>query len=114
MKTVNNVSSISSISISVQRLRNLTTGILHTKMDDIYKDISLITGEPGVMTHMLPAACRALKPFLEKRLDESFWDNTFNTNNKSSIEILPLSEEEKKEFFNLFSLEIGKTWNRSC
>jgi len=37
-----------------KRLRNLTTHRLHTKLDHIYEDLEWISGETGLMTHMLP------------------------------------------------------------
>ncbi len=35
----------------IQRLRNLTTGILHTEIGHIYEDIESITGAKGVMAN---------------------------------------------------------------
>lgn len=48
--------------LDIQRVRNLTTGRLHTKMDDIYEDIEFLTGEKGIMTHMLLRAREAMMP----------------------------------------------------
>ena len=62
-----------------QRIRNLSTGILHTKMQDIYEDIEYLTGANGVMTHMLPNASRAIKPYIEKfATDQKFWNSEFD------------------------------------
>ena len=36
--------------MNIQRLRNLTTGRLHTEMGHIYEDLGIITGETGLMT----------------------------------------------------------------
>lgn len=59
--------------ITAQRLRNLTTGRLHTEMDDIYADLEMITGESGLMTHMLPGALRCVTPWLHGcKLDERY------------------------------------------
>ena len=54
--------------MDIQRLRNLTTGRLHTKMEHIYADIEHLTGAEGVMTHQLPNACRALEPYLREKV----------------------------------------------
>lgn len=43
---------------------NVLTGHLHTNMDDIYKFFNNVI-EPGIMTHMLPRALKAIKPMLE-------------------------------------------------
>ena len=56
------------VSIPHSRVLNLTTLILHTKMEDVYEDIERITGMPGVMTHQLPAAGKALLPYLRQHL----------------------------------------------
>ena len=50
--------------MDIQRIRNLTTGSLHTDMDHVYKDIEYIVGEKGIMTHMIPNACSSLEPYL--------------------------------------------------
>lgn len=48
--------------VDTQRLRSLTTFILHTEMVHIYEDLERITGERGLMTHMLPRMARAVQP----------------------------------------------------
>ena len=83
--------------MDIQRLRNLTTGRLHTKMEDIYADIERLTGEEGVMTHMLPNACRALKPYLrEKAPDERLWRDEYDTTHTGEIDVPPMDESERK------------------
>lgn len=60
--------------MDIQRLRNLTTGRLHTDIACIYEDLELITGQKGLMTHMLPRVLEAVKPWLlEHVTDELFW-----------------------------------------
>lgn len=86
-----------------QRLRNLTTGILHTKMDDIYKDVEYLTGERGVMTHMLPNAFKAMQTFLQERLtDARFWDGQFDTTHDGETEIAPMTPQEARDFWQRF------------
>ena len=66
--------------MNIQRLRNLTTGRLHTEMGHIYEDLGAITGEKGLMTHMLPRAMRAVEPWLRKHVTEQrFWDGEYDT-----------------------------------
>jgi hypothetical protein len=85
--------------MDIQRLRNLTTGRLHTKMDDIYQDIEWLVGESGIMTHMLPRAVRALEPFLKEQCpDEKFWLDEYDTTHTGTIDINPLSAEQRGEF----------------
>ena len=66
--------------MDIQRLRNLTTGRLHTEIGHIYEDLETITGERGLMTHMLPRAARAVEPWLREHVTEKrFWDGEYDT-----------------------------------
>jgi len=89
--------------VDIQRLRNLTTGILHTKMDDIYLDIEYFTGAHGVMTHMLPSACRALEPYLRAKVaDVRFWNVRHDPSHVGDIEIPPMDEAALRDFWGRF------------
>ena len=52
--------------MDIQRLRNGATGKLHTDIGHVYEDLEIITGEKGLMTHMLPRVCNAVRPWLQK------------------------------------------------
>jgi hypothetical protein len=85
--------------VDIQRLRNLTTGRLHTEMSHIYIDLENITGEHGLMTHMLPRALRAIEPWLRKRVTEPrFWDGECDTSHNGEFELPTPTEEDRKEF----------------
>lgn len=74
--------------MDIQRLRNLTTGRLHTEMGHIYEDLGWITGEQGLMTHMLPRALDAVKPWLEEHVNEPrFWDGEWDTTHTGEYEL---------------------------
>jgi len=89
--------------IDIQRLRNLTTGILHTEAGHIYLDIEAIVCETGIYTHMLPNACRALEPYLKKHLkDQRFWDGKFDLKHIGQVEIPVMGESEMKEFWTRY------------
>jgi hypothetical protein len=76
--------------MDIQRLRNLTTGRLHTDVGFIYQDIEYLTGEKGVMTHMLPNAMRALEPWLREKLsDRRLWDGEYDPSHIGEIDIEP-------------------------
>lgn len=63
-----------------QRLRNLTTGRLHTEIGHVYEDLEAITGERGLMTHMLPRAAQAVEPWLREHVtDARFWNGEYDT-----------------------------------
>lgn len=90
--------------MDIQRLRNLTTGKLHTKMDDIYEDLEKLTGIEGVMTHQLPGACRALRPWLKQVApDARLWDGKYDPSHTGEIELPECSQEEANEILKRFA-----------
>lgn len=90
--------------MNIQRLRNLTTGRLHTEMGHIYQDIEHLTGLPGIMTHQIPNAMRALKPWLRERVpDKRFWDGEYDTSHIGEYDIEPMTDDEREECFSRFS-----------
>ena len=90
--------------MDTQRVRNLTTGRLHTKMEDIYTDIEILTGEEGVMTHQLPNACRALEPYLREHVtDERFWNGEYDTTHIGETAIPPMGEEDREKMWRRYS-----------
>ena len=89
--------------MNAQRLRNLTTGKLHTSVEHVYQDIEYLTGEAGIMTHHVPNATLALEPFLrEKLLDERFWDERFDPTHVGDVAIVPMTEDESEAIFERF------------
>lgn len=90
--------------MNIQRLRSLTTGILHTKISDIYEDIEFLIGETGIMTHQIPNAMRALRPWLREKVhDVRFWDGKFDTSHTGDFPIEPMPYSERQEFFQRYS-----------
>lgn len=89
--------------MDIQRLRNLTTGKLHTQMEHIYEDIGALAGIEGVMTHQLPNAVEAMKPWLRKVVaDPRFWDGAFDTSHTGEIEIPVMTQQERDETLDRF------------
>ena len=85
--------------MDIQRLRNLTTGRLHTKIEHVYQDIEYLTGEKGIMTHMLPNACRALQIYLRQQApDPRLWEDAYDTSHNGEVEIKPMNKSELEEF----------------
>lgn len=92
--------------MDIQRLRNLTTGRLHTKIDHIYKDLETITGEIGLMTHMLPRAMRAVEPWLREHVvDSRFWDGKYDTTHTGEIELPAPSELDRQAMFKRYAAQ---------
>lgn len=90
--------------MNIQRVRNLTTGVLHTPVSDIYKDIEAITGTEGMMTHQIGNALDALRPYLRTVLhDERYWDGAWDTEHAGEVDVPPMNDQQRKEFFARFA-----------
>lgn len=82
--------------MNIQRLRNLTTGRLHTEMGHIYEDLGAITGETGLMTHMLPRVLRAVEPWLREHVTEvRFWDGSYDPAHTGEIDLPEPTEADR-------------------
>lgn len=91
--------------MDIQRVRNLTTGIIHTEMQHIYEDIRYITGIEHIFTHMLPKFHSAMLPYLKNNIkDPIFWNDKYDTSHIGEIELKTMNTIEKQEFLN----KIGK------
>ena len=78
-----------------QRLRNLTTGRLHTEMGHIYQDLGMIVGDDGLMTHMLPRVMRAIEPWLREQVtDPRFWDGEFDKTHVGELPLRAMTAQE--------------------
>lgn len=82
--------------MDIQRLRNLTTRRLHTEMQHIYEDLEIITGESGLMTHMLPRAMRSVEPWLRQHVtDARFWDGKYDPSHVGEYPLLQSTAEDR-------------------
>lgn len=89
--------------MDIQRLRNLTTGRLHTEIGHVYQDIEYMTGELGIMTHMLPRALNALEPLLRSRsMDARLWNGEYDTAHVGDVEVKPLDDRELAAFWSAY------------
>ena len=92
--------------MDIQRLRNLTTGKLHTEIGHVYEDLETITGEKGLMTHMLPRACRAIEPWLREHVtDQRFWDGEWDQEHTGEIDLPEPSAEDREKMFELYAAQ---------
>jgi len=92
--------------MDIQRLRNLTTGRLHTEIAHVYEDLGIITGELGLMTHMLPRALRAAEPWLREHVtDPRFWDGQHDPAHTGEIDLPVSSAEDRRQMFERFAAQ---------
>lgn len=88
--------------MDIQRLRNLTTGRLHTETDHIYEDLRTITGQKG----LLPRAIRAIEPWLREQVkDNRFWDGEYDLSHTGDIELPEPTEEERAAMFENYKAQ---------
>jgi len=89
-----------------QRLRNLSNGRLHTEIGHIYEDLETITGERGLMTHMLPRAVRAVKPWLREHVaDPRFWDGEYDTAHTGEYTLPEPTAEDRLAMFERYKAQ---------
>lgn len=84
--------------MKAQRLRNLTTAKLHTKMAHIYEDLELITGQQSgsFLTHQLPDVLDAVLPWLkEKVTDQRFWDGRYDPDHTGKFKLPQSTRQEQ-------------------
>ena len=72
-------------------------------MGCIYEDLETITGEKGLMTHMLPRVMTAVGPWLKKNVtDQRYWDGKYDPNHTGDYDLPTPTDDERKEMFRLF------------
>lgn len=92
--------------MDIQRLRNLTTGRLHTEMGHIYEDLGAINGEQGLMTHMLPRAMTAVEPWLREHVtDPRFWDDEYDPTHNGEYALPEPTAEDRTAMFERYKAQ---------
>lgn len=92
--------------MNIQRLRNLTTGYLHTDIGHVYEDLELLTGQKGVMTHMLPRLIRAIEPWLLKVVtDNRFWDDKYDPTHNGEYELPEPTHAEREQVIKNYTAQ---------
>lgn len=83
--------------MDIQRLRSLTTGRLHTKMEHIYQDLGFIVSDDGLMTHMLPRVMKAVEPWLREQVKEPrFWNGEYDVTHVGEYPLRAMTSEESE------------------
>ena len=90
--------------VTSQQLRNLTTGRLHTEMGDIYSLIDFITQSPGIMTHQIPRAVKAIEPWLREQVPAvRFWNGEYDPSHEGEYDLAHMTADENAAFFERYS-----------
>lgn len=90
--------------MDIQRLRNLTTSRLHTKMEHIYEDFGFIVGDEGLMTHMIPRVSKAVEPWLREQVtDQRFWDGEYDVTHMGDYPLRAMTKEESSAALERFA-----------
>jgi hypothetical protein len=98
--------------MDIQRLRNLTTNKLHTKVSDIYEDIAFLTGEPATKPHQLADILGVIEMYLYDRLEDNrFWNDTFDPSHIGEIDIPPMDEEFKRQIWDTHQIDLNPSKN---
>lgn len=92
---------------SFQRLRNLTTDILHTSSEDVENDLGEILGIGDALPHfMVEKMIPSIRDFLKKNLlDERFWDNKLDTSHVGMMTISRPTDSELGKIWTLYNKE---------
>lgn len=86
--------------MDIQRLRNITTGRLHTEMGHVYEDLEIITGQNGLITHMLPRASRSVEPWLREHVtDTRFWNGEYDITHTGDLALPEPTAEDRAAMF---------------
>jgi hypothetical protein len=92
--------------MDIQRLRNLTTGRLHTEIGHVYQDLETITGQKGLMTHMLPRVARAVEPWLREHVtDQRFWADEYDTTHTGEHPLPEATEQDRAAMFERYKAQ---------
>ena len=72
----------------------------------LLEDLGTITGETGLMTHMLPRAMRAVEPWLRQHVtDARFWDGAFDQTHTGEIELPTPTDADRKAMFERYAAQ---------
>lgn len=97
------------------KLRNITSGVLHTEIGDVYEFFNKYTGHDGIMTHHIPSAYKAMNPILKRKLPEEWFTKEWIKDHEwlqKEVEVVDLAEDEKQEFWKSFDGYSTEMWGK--
>ena len=93
-----------------QRLRNLTTGKIHTNFDDVVEDLQKIFGDKYKTTSMTAGALNnAIRPWLMAQgLDDRFWDGRYDVTHTGTTQLHTPTPDEREEIGQRYGVELRR------
>lgn len=86
---------------SKHQILNITIGRLHTGIGDVYEFFNKVI-EPGIMTHHLPNACKAINPILREKFSEDFFVDEYRPETKNEEMEFEFTDQDKERFWIAF------------
>ena len=75
-------------------------------MCHIYEDLGWLTGQPGLMTHMLPRALVATTPWLKEHVtDQRFWDGKYDITHTGEYTLPEPTEADRAAMFAIYKAQ---------
>jgi len=85
--------------MNIQRIRNLTTGILHTRQEHVQEDLEFLFGHELPET-LIPEIASAIMPWLREKLqDERLFNPEYDPNQQGDVNLQPLTKPERESFW---------------
>ena len=92
--------------MDIQRIRNITTGIIHTSFEEMSKDIQMITGIEGVTTIGIPYVGRLAQLFLKEQFpDPRFWERAMDETHVGELEVRNMTMDDRQRIFEAYRAE---------
>lgn len=88
--------------MQIQRIRNLTTGIIHTKREHVQEDFEFLVGHEIPET-LLPEVAAAIMPWFRERLTNlRFFDGILDLDHTGEVEIDPMTKPEREALWGRY------------
>ena len=89
--------------VSLQYMKNITTGILHTNMVEIKEAMSFFTGIEDIFCASMIAIQNGIVPVLKQKYPNPIlWDDTYTPELQGEMQIEPFTDEEMQLFNKSF------------
>ena len=88
--------------MNIQRIRNLTTGILHTSREHVQEDLEFLLSFELPET-LIPEIASAIMPWLKENLaDSKFFEARHDPDHVGEVNLEPLTKPERESFWKRY------------